>query len=174
MLCAGAGLFHNSIIKDSLPVQLVRGQSIELALEKPFEQARLCGKYVSPLPESNRALIGATQEFKDEPLNPGEVEAELKKRTNAFLSDVWEAGTIQNITVGYRVQSNRGLRGRMPIIGRFDTPIHGNTWIFTGLSSRGLLYHAMYGEILSKMILNDDESESPIERRDLDWWQRND
>jgi hypothetical protein len=62
VLSAGAGLFQNSIIdrKDKLPMQLIRGQSIELSLgdTTKLEHAMLCGKYVSPLPERNRALIG--------------------------------------------------------------------------------------------------------------------
>jgi hypothetical protein len=61
VLSAGAGLFQNSIIKEELPMQLVRGQSIELDLgERTFYKARLCGKYAASLLEHNRVLIGAT------------------------------------------------------------------------------------------------------------------
>lgn len=43
VLSTGAGLFQNSIIKEELPMQLVRGQSIELDLgERTFDKARLC------------------------------------------------------------------------------------------------------------------------------------
>jgi hypothetical protein len=60
VLSAGAGLFQNSIIKEELPMQLVRGQSIEqLDLgERTFDKARLCGKYAAPLLEHNRVLMG--------------------------------------------------------------------------------------------------------------------
>jgi glycine/D-amino acid oxidase-like deaminating enzyme len=59
VLCAGAGLFQNSIVQDKLPVDLVLGQSIELTLgESTVEHAMMCGKYVSPLLEKNRVLIG--------------------------------------------------------------------------------------------------------------------
>jgi hypothetical protein len=62
VLSAGAGLFQNSIISnglDELPVQLVRGQSIELKMPNATAQsALLCGKYVSPLPDDRRILIG--------------------------------------------------------------------------------------------------------------------
>jgi hypothetical protein len=62
VLSTGAGLFQNSIIKEELPMQLVRGQSIELDLgERTFDKARLCWKYdAAPLLEHNRVLIGAT------------------------------------------------------------------------------------------------------------------
>ena len=59
VLCAGSGLFQNSIVKNKMPMQIVRGQSIELSLgERTFQDALLCGKYVSPLLENNRALVG--------------------------------------------------------------------------------------------------------------------
>jgi glycine/D-amino acid oxidase-like deaminating enzyme len=61
VLSAGAGLFQNSIIQDKLlvPVSLVLGQSIELTLgEGTCEHAMMCGKYVSPLLEKKRVLIG--------------------------------------------------------------------------------------------------------------------
>lgn len=79
VLSAGSGLFQNSIIKEELPMNIVRGQSIELDLgERTFDKARMCGKYAAPLPESNRVLIGATQEFKDDAMDSADVQAELK------------------------------------------------------------------------------------------------
>ena len=169
VLCAGAGLFQSSIIRDEFPVSLVRGQSVELALgENTCENAMLCGKYVSPLPNENRALIGATHEFKEEPLDSTTVETELRSRSDPFASRLWSKGTVDKITSGYRVQSNRGKDGRLPIIGRFDTPIHSDTWVFTGLSSRGLLYHGVFGDALTDLMLN---VEGDAEHQQLDWWR---
>jgi glycine/D-amino acid oxidase-like deaminating enzyme len=171
VLCAGAGLFQNSIIEDQLPINLVRGQSIELTLDKTtFEHAMLCGKYVSPLLEQNRVLVGATHEFAEKPLSQENVKADLKQKSYPFASNIWDDASIDKITCGFRVQSDRGRYGRMPIIGRYDTPIHKNAWIFTGLSSRGLLYHGVFGDMLTKMILSLDEEE--LEHPDLDWWNK--
>lgn len=173
VLCAGSGLFQNSIVKNELPMQVVRGQSIELSLgERTFENALLCGKYATPLPESNRVLIGATQEFKGEPLDADEVASELKKKTNSFASHLWEDSNVDKITTGFRVQSNRGKNGRMPILGRLETPIHDDAWIFTGLSSRGLLYHGIFGDVLSNMILNIDGENEMVDPQDLQWWKK--
>jgi glycine/D-amino acid oxidase-like deaminating enzyme len=108
VLSAGAGLFQNSIIKQELPTQFVRGQSIEIDLgERTFDKARLCGKYAAPLLGHNQVLIGATQEFKDDPLDSTEVEAELKKRSNAFTSHLWDGSSINKINKGFQVQSNK-------------------------------------------------------------------
>lgn len=169
VLCAGSGMFHNSIIQDKMPIQLVRGQSIEMTLKSvDCNSAMLCGKYISPLLEKDRILIGATHEFKDVALSPVEVESELRDRSEAFASYLWEDGVVDRITSGVRVQSNRGQHGRVPILGRLDSPIHDNSWIFTGLSSRGLLHHGLYGEILACQILG---LESEQHHDGTDWWQ---
>jgi glycine/D-amino acid oxidase-like deaminating enzyme len=175
VLAAGAGLFQSLVVDKNagLPVQLVRGQSIEMTLDGDYEghsiNALLCGKYISPLPEPNRVLIGATHEFMSDPLDRDQVEKELRDRSYIFASSVWDNGTIDRITSGYRIQSNRGKHGRLPIIGQYQSPHHPNTWIFTGLSSRGLLYHGIFGEFLSDMILGDANMTSlPVE---IDWWK---
>jgi hypothetical protein len=109
--------------------------------------------------------VGATQEFKDDPFDSTEVEAELKKRSNAFTSDLWDGSSIES----FRVQSNQeGPQGRMPILWRFETPIYH----FTGLSSRGLLYYALFADSLSDMILGISDNENPIDRQNLNWWQK--
>ncbi len=176
VFAAGAGLFQSSVDdrKAKLPIQLVRGQSLEMKLHGDSEEghsvdAMLGGKYILPLPDANRVLIGATHEFKSDPLKREDVEKELRDRTYTFASWVWDHGIIDRITSGYRVQTNRGKHGRLPIIGIYPSPHHPNAWIFTGLSSRGLLYHGIFGEFLSDMILNEANRTSlPIE---IDWWK---
>lgn len=58
---AGSGLFHSSLLdQNEYPMTLVRGQSIEMTMKDnqvPWN-AILCGKYVSPLPENGRVIIG--------------------------------------------------------------------------------------------------------------------
>eukprot|EP00529_Nitzschia_sp_RCC80_P024316 CAMPEP_0113451670 /NCGR_PEP_ID=MMETSP0014_2-20120614/6456_1 /TAXON_ID=2857 /ORGANISM="Nitzschia sp." /LENGTH=450 /DNA_ID=CAMNT_0000343029 /DNA_START=383 /DNA_END=1732 /DNA_ORIENTATION=- /assembly_acc=CAM_ASM_000159 len=199
IFAAGSGLFQSNPIIDEkmLPIQLVRGQSIEMTTRtSTLNDALLSGKYISPLPGKNRVLVGATHEFKPDALKADDVKQELKDRSYSFASFLWDGcgdeenvkgvsadqpsstTIVDRITSGYRVQSNRGNHGRQPIIGRIETPYHSNSWIFTGLSSRGLLYHGIYGDMLSEMILssfgsldgrtvpNDDDL---IERYELDW-----
>ena len=116
-------------------------------------------------------LAGATHEFKEEPFSADEVEVALKGRSYHFASRPWDTGTIDTITTGYRVQSNRGPNGRMPIVGKVENPLHENSWVFTGLSGRGVLYHGIYGDLISDLILN-----QPVQNQDLlktmDWWQK--
>ena len=180
VFAAGSGLFSSLLPIAGFPVQLVRGQSVEIQLSASSEfylqQAFLCGKYISPLPEKGCALVGATHEFKEEALAENDVISELKEKTYPMAPFVWDDGQVYRLTSGYRVQSERGKYGRMPIIGKLSESIieqlHPNAWIFTGLSSRGLLYHGLYGDILTDAIL--DNSEEPMLSRcsDLAWWQK--
>lgn len=192
VLSAGAGLFGPSSGNDrlceagSFPIQLVGGQSVELSLSDTEtlptsgdfrQQAFLCGKYVSPLPSDGMVLVGATHEFSSVFISEEMVVEDLKERTYGIVPDVWDRGTVSRVTRGVRVQSERGKYGRRPIIGRLPqpdeaSPIHPNAWIFTGLSSRGLLYHGLYGGLLADAILCDSE-EVLLERcQDVLWWRR--
>lgn len=183
ILSAGANIIQDNLINkeedDKLPVQLVRGQSIEMSIEnnKKPNEALLCGKYISPLPTANdsaldRIVIGATHEFKDDPLTPEEVVDELKSRTNDFAKDIWHNGKVDRLTTGIRMQSNRGKYGRMPIIGRLNSSHHNNSWIFTGLSSRGLIYHGIFGKWLANAVIHNDETVIQDDFSDYDWWKK--
>merc|ERR1711935_75526 len=114
--------------------------------------------------------IGATHEFKQDPLDLKSVEKELRMRSYDFASDLWDESNVDRVTEGFRVQSNRGPRGRLPIIGSFDTPVHDDAYIFTGLSSRGLLYHSLFGDILTGKILGSNENDHRIDAASMNWW----
>jgi len=61
VLAAGSGLFQSSTLtQEEFPIQLVRGQSIEMTMDDFHfsSNAILCGKYVSPLKEEGRVVIG--------------------------------------------------------------------------------------------------------------------
>jgi glycine/D-amino acid oxidase-like deaminating enzyme len=170
---AGDGLFQpkGGILTNrmTLPVQLVRGQSLELKMPEPQSKqpALMCGKYISPLPDPNFVLVGATHEFKEEAMSLDQVVKELRERTYGVSPSSWDNGKVHRLTSGTRVQSERGQNGRLPIIGRLST----DAWIFTGLSSRGLLYHGIYGEILADAILEDSEDAIWERCEDLSWWK---
>jgi len=200
--CAGAGMFthgedDNVVLRSmqqrqrhqssegngtsiAFPVQLVRGQSLELNVQSPrydslLRNAILCGKYVSPLPCSNKVLVGATHEFQSQSLTEKQVVDELQERTAPFLSaGVWnDKGVVDRVTSGTRVQSARGWAGRRPIVGRLSSSStkRKDKWIFTGLSSRGLLYHGLYGKFLAEAILADNEQVLLDRCSEILWWR---
>ena len=168
VLAAGAGLLQNLWPTCDLPLQMVRGQSVELSpAATPLPAALLCGKYVSPLP-GNRILVGATHEFQAEPWSVDEVKATLHEKTLPFYS--WEPASVERVTEGFRVQSQRGPYGRRPILGQCDWPHHDRAYLFTGLSSRGILHHAYYGQALVDEILTGLPSPL-LTADDLNWWR---
>jgi len=192
VLAAGSGIFFSGsnggdgfCSADSLPVQLVGGQSVELRLTEDtsgfIKHALLCGKYISPMPSKELVLVGGTHEFSKELMSEEQVVSELKQRTYKVCPGIWEHGTVKKITEGVRVQAKRGRYGRRPIVGRlpdhddFDdrtSLAQGATWIFTGLSSRGLLYHGLYGSILAEAILQGSELPLLSRCEDILWWRR--
>mmetsp|Transcript_19356 Transcript_19356/g.27218 ORF Transcript_19356/g.27218 Transcript_19356/m.27218 type:complete len:278 (+) Transcript_19356:1-834(+) len=183
LFAAGSGLFHDQILEEAtaqkFPAQLVRGQSIQMSLKPELSnlsssypsEAVLCGKYITPLVEDNRMLIGATHEFKKDRLDHKHVIEELRKRSYNLSPILWDNGEVEEITEGYRVQSNRGKHGRLPIIGQSPSNLHNNSWIFTGLSSRGLIYHGIFGDILSEAILSRNEDYIFSKYPNLSWWK---
>ena len=179
VFAAGSGLFQDGVlVEDSqnFPAEMVRGQSIEMNANEMGgtapNEAVLCGKYVAPMLQKDQVLIGATHEYKSEALSEAEVWKELKKRSYELAPDLWDQGTVSQITSGYRVQSKRGKYGRMPIIGRSCGDIHDNSWLFTGLSSRGLIYHGIFGDILSSAIIENSEESMLEQYPDLNWWKK--
>ena len=186
---AGSGLFESDdfsrwLLGSSLPeeskspVQLVRGQSIEWRLPKTTkrdtrQQALLSGKYVCPLPDPQCILVGATHEFQADPLSRDEVKRELQERTQSFSPSMWEEdAVVERFTEGTRVQSQRGSKGRLPIIGKLaKSDSNLDHWIFTGLSSRGLLYHGVYGKLLAKAISEESEQCLETQCHGFDWWR---
>lgn len=175
VLAAGSGLFDSLIPTNRLPIQLVRGQSALIKTHGPPPsriEAILCGKYVSPLPQEDMLLIGATHEYKEDAWAKDDVINDLRDRTEAVAPYAWNGSVVQ-ITEGFRVQSDRGRFGRLPIIGKFDgvDEFGANAWLFAGLSSRGLLYHGLFGEILSRAILANDEDIIRQEAGNLLWWK---
>jgi glycine/D-amino acid oxidase-like deaminating enzyme len=99
----------------SLPVQLVRGHSVEVRGHVPH--ALLSGKYISPTVDKNVTLIGATHDFQiHQERTVDDIIRELQERTAHMCT--WHEAPIHRITAGVRVQSSRGPLGRRPIVGR--------------------------------------------------------
>lgn len=179
ILSAGAGLFQDGIYQDGVkgfPAEIVRGQSVELKVNCGssgfVNEAFLCGKYVVPLPGKDRVLVGSTHEYTAEALKANTVVEELRNKSVSLSPSAWTHGQVEKVTSGLRLQSHRGQNGRMPIIGRpHSLHLHPNTWLFTGLSGRGLIYHGIFGDILTDAILRGDEEDMERLYPDTMWWK---
>lgn len=178
VFAAGSGMFQDYILRqdtEDFPAEMVRGQSIEMSVPESYEhknEAVLCGKYIAPMIEKKHILIGATHEYKAQAMSEQEVWDELKGRSYELSPDLWDLGRASRITSGYRVQSKRGKYGRMPIIGRSCGDIHDDAWLCTGLSSRGLIYHGIFGDLLTDSIVAGDENAMLERNAELLWWKK--
>ncbi|KAL7571406.1 hypothetical protein ACA910_007711 [Epithemia clementina (nom. ined.)] len=179
-----------------------------------------------------RVLVGATHEFQATPSSAQHVVEDLQRATEFMAPRLWSNGDtdknntsnqkdskdndndstcpyeIHRITMGYRVQSQRGKYGRLPLLGKLTSDLLGppslrqepppqshlprndapqalvdennnnnnnhhqpKAWIFTGLSSRGLLYHALCAERLVEAIWTNDETTLMDRYPELAWWK---
>jgi len=170
VLAAGAGLWNDQLLSQEsdgpYPMDLVRGQSIDLIVKDMPLHAILAGKYMTPLPDPYLCHVGATQEqITDLEMTPRDLYDTLLSQTS-FLS-LWSSNpAIHRISSGIRVQSRRSHLGRLPMIGQIGTT---NTYLFSGLSSRGLLYHGIYGDLLTDAILG--RRDVTEEHPHLNWWR---
>ena len=126
--------------------------------------------------------------------NNGNVYSETKN--NRFGEGSKFEYQINRITSGYRVQTQRGRYGRLPLVGKLSTTMtttttttpllssherwyhernccleHDNVWIYTGLSSRGILYHALFANLLVEAIWTNNEAQLMNKHPELEWWK---
>ncbi len=129
-----------------LPVNYVKGQVVIGVMKNKLEKTIMKAKgHLSPLGDG-RVQLGSTYEHHFENSEPNLAVAikELSLKLNAFFTDPKDF-TIQNCFSGIRVCVNEGY---LPITKQLSEKV----FLFTGLGSRGLLYHAYYGRHLADMI----------------------
>ncbi len=127
-------------------VEYVKGQVLIVKEHRKEMRSIIGSGHISPLEEPGLAQIGATYEhIQDDQPNLEEAKKYLAPRINTFLPalDSWE---IVDCRSCLRVCHQGSY---LPIIKRISP----QKVIFTGLGSRGLLYHALYGEYAAQELL---------------------
>ena len=127
------------------------------------DKAVISGKYIAPK-TAGRAVVGATQEFGDATLAPEQVAADLAERAGQLGAEMRAEGgwKVDGVTRGVKSVPKRTNKGRTPIIGEVA---HGE-YVFTGLGSRGFLWHGEYGKRLANIILGNEGEDSKS------WWRK--
>ncbi|MCB1114791.1 MAG: FAD-binding oxidoreductase [Chlamydiia bacterium] len=92
------------------------------------------------IPHQGKLIVGSTYE-RGEKLDAKE---ELLPKLNRLLPD-FEVGEVFEVKEGYRANTP----DRMPMVKQVDE----RTWVFTGLGSKGLLYHAYFGKLLAESLM---------------------
>jgi glycine/D-amino acid oxidase-like deaminating enzyme len=128
-----------AIVGIDLPIQFVKGQILRMPGQ--LSQTVLCDGYKAKTEDPNVWNFGATFEhhFSDD-----KPDMELAKK---LLKKKWHYGSFDPIgcDAGVRVVNKRGS---YPIIHSQDA----KTWVITGMGIRGLLYHALVGKELSRLL----------------------
>lgn len=126
-----------------LKVKFLKGQSLRLAGEPPFARSLISQGYIAHVGSAAQFELGSTyeKEFVDEKPHL-ETAKELLKEKLAYCpkAQIIECkAAVRVAPVGHYA----------PIIEKIGPNAH----VFTGLGSRGLLYHGLYGMDLSNKIL---------------------
>ena len=133
-----------------LGCELVRGQS--LCVQPPPGTTLPCGiagrAYLAP--EAQGWWVGGTFEHGDDREQP-----EPKEAVRLLLPRVVEMWPGEHHPLTWPILAARaGLRvsapGHLPVIGHWQ----GNLWVYTGLGSKGLLYHLWGAKLLMRSIVH--------------------
>ena len=121
------------------------------------QKAVLCGEYIVPMGDG-RIICGATHEY-------GELDTLLEmspdlNKAQELLYDgiarldqkIMRDRTPYMSNQGIRVVPPRSHLGRLPVIA--NHPADRKIWLLSGLSSRGLIHHALLGSYVSKSIVD--------------------
>ncbi|MGA8163938.1 MAG: FAD-dependent oxidoreductase [Waddliaceae bacterium] len=132
-----------------LPVKPVKGQILEI--EWPSRLSPLpfpvnSGVYLVRQPDPSRCIVGATFEHSFSGAAPDLSAARrlLQKKMAALLPALADADIVD---------CRAGIRAYTPDHLPLIKKIGDKTWVFTGLGSKGLLYHALYAQTLARQVM---------------------
>ena len=128
-----------------LPLEPVKGQALLCRTQKPLPFSLIGNGHISVTEDPYLCQIGSTYEhnFKDT-LPHQEVIPELLAKAIAFYPPAKDFEVLE-VRAGVRL----GKKGSgKPYLEQLDS----RTWVFTGLGSRGLLYHALLAKTLASSL----------------------
>ncbi len=142
-----------------IPITPIKGQVIDLewpsgVKSPPF--SLISKKYLVMHPDGKRCTVGSTYEHEFDSPQPNLEKAseEIMPQIVDFFPALKEAKVIR-CRAGFRASTS----SRLPIVGK----ISDKTYFFTGLGSKGLLYHAWVGKRVARALLTKDPKHFPEE-----------
>lgn len=142
VLAAGSGTAHFPQCRD-LKIKYLKGQALYMEGNPPFERSFISKGYIAYGGEPTHFEVGSTyeREFTDDLPNQKIAEKLLQDKLTLFCS----GAKILECRAGVRVMPREGY---LPTIQKVGENVH----VFTGLGSRGLLYHGLFGKLLAQEI----------------------
>lgn len=142
VVAAGAG---TKDLLSGLPISTLKGQVLKCR-GKPPEASSICKGYIALTSEPDTCFVGSTYERGDMTESPNLqfAQQELFPKVGFFYPEV-ENLEVLEARAAFRVTR---VGHYLPIAERIDD----RTWVLTALGSRGLLYHACFGEKIAQEI----------------------
>lgn len=184
VVCLGAGVNKIEELAGKLPITYCRGVVTHLVLpqgkeeELKFEGPSILGETWIAAQGSHNLVLGATKEWEncDTSAAVGSEAAaaackELTEKVATFypLIKDW---VLQGACAGVRAMAPRTPFGKAPLVGCIDELVRDGFlgkvpspfyWIFGGLGSRGLIYHAWLGKKVAQAVVSQNEAFLPTE-----------
>lgn len=130
------------------PLKATKGQTLICRWPERLPFSLASQGHITPTEDPAFCQIGSTYEEHYTTLAPDPVTAlQLKEKVAQFYPPAREFEVVE-IRSGVRIGRPKGYR---PIAARIDP----KTWVFTGLGSRGMLYHAWIGKALAEAVIKD-------------------
>lgn len=158
LIALGPTAKNFSLLKD-LPFKPVKGQMIQLKWPKslpPLPFSLNSQKYLIMSKDNQTCIAGATyeHEFNSPKPEPEKAIAEIMPKITAYFPALADAEIV-----GYRVGFRASSDNQLPIVGKITDKVY----FYTGLGSRGLLYHAWVGKQVARAMLTQDPKHFPRE-----------
>ena len=130
-------------------LNLTKGQMLVCRWQERLPHSLVSQGHITPTEDPSLCQIGSTYERQYSHLDPDpQIACELKEKIAKFYPPARDLEVVE-VRSGVRISRPHGYR---PLIEKVDA----KTWVFTGLGSRGLLYHAWLGSKLSQAIVSRD------------------
>lgn len=122
-----------------LPLKKTIGQCLICRWPERLPMSLLADGHITPTEDPEFCLVGSTYEHTDQP-DPKKV-VKLLEKVAVFYPPAKDF-KIVDILSGVRIAPKVGYRP-------FVAKVNPKTWIFTGLGSRGLIYHALLAKTIA-------------------------
>lgn len=122
-----------------LPLQKTIGQCLICRWKEPLAMSLLSYGHITPTEDPEFCLVGSTYEHTEKP-DPKKA-VELLEKAAIFYPPAKDF-QIEEIRCGVRIAPKGTYK---PIVTKIDP----KTWVFTGLGSRGLIYHALFAKMIA-------------------------
>lgn len=140
----------------ALPLEPTKGQTAIFNWQQRPSCSLVSQGHITPTEKSERCQIGSTYETAYTHPDPEiHVGLSLKMKAAKFYPPAQNFELIE-VRAGIRTSRPKGYR---PIVQKISDKV----WVFAGLGSRGMLYHAYLGKALAEAVIHERPSLFPLD-----------